>query len=119
MAEIFAFSTDELSFELRDAEGEKPEGIFDGIKEVIVTLSQGGDPIEKKLSDGGIGLDDEDASVNVRFDQDDTALLRGGTLDKPRTADIQVNLYYQNTDRDVTHEAKIPVYRNLHPKEMR
>lgn len=117
-AEIFVYATEELTFELRTAEGEKPVGIFDGIKEAIVTLSQGGGAIEKRLSDGEIGLDDEQAAVNVRFRQEDTARLQGGTSEKPKSADVQVNLYYHNTDRDVTHEAKVPVYRNLHAKRM-
>lgn len=116
MAEITTWTTAELDFVLRDETGEVPEGLLDGLSEAVVSIVQGNAKLEKRGED--VGVDIESATLHVRFDQAETAKLQGGTRAKPKTADTQVNLYYEDTSRNATYETQLNVYRNLHPQRL-
>lgn len=116
MADITTWTTAELDFVLRDEAGEVPEGLFDGLSEAVVSIVQGIEKLEKRGED--VGIDREGATLHVRFDQGETAKLQGGTRAKPKTADTQVNLCYDDTSRNATYETQIMVYRNLHPQRL-
>lgn len=118
MAELFAWATAELEFELRDQQGAIPEGILDGMEEAVVTIAQGGTVIEKRASDGSVGVDAPSAVLRVHLSQQETAKLKGGTKASPKSADAQVNIYYGDERRNATYESRIAVFRNLHPKRM-
>lgn len=120
LAEITTWTTAELDFVLRDETGEVPEGLFDGLSEAVVSIVQGNVQGNAKLEKRGedVGIDIENATLHVRFDQRETAKLQGGTRAKPKTADTQVNLYYEDTNRNATYETQLNVYRNLHPQRL-
>lgn len=118
MAEVFAWSTADLEFELRDEAGGVPDGILDGVSEVVVTVSQGGTAIERRMSDDQVHVDEEEAVVTIHLGQADTGRLRGGTRQKPKVAACQVNIYYTDGQRTATYEAQVSVLRNLHPRRL-
>lgn len=116
MADIIVWTTAELDFVLRDEQGEVPSGIFDGLQDAIVTISQSGARIEKRLAE--IGVEPETGTIHVVLTQQDTGRLQGGTRQAPKAADAQVNLYYQDSTRNATYEVRLNVLRNLHPQRM-
>lgn len=113
---VFAWATANLPFTFEHEDGTPAPEALDGWQQVIVTISQGQATVEKTGAD--VGVDPENAVVNVRLEQADTGRLKGGRNGEPKQASVQVNVYYGH-DRMATYESAIDVYRNLHPKEMR
>lgn len=118
MAEVFTWTTADLEFVLRDSSGEVPEGLLEGVSELLVTISQTGSPIEKRLTNDEVVIDPQEAIVSIHLTQAETGKLKGGTKSAPKKASCQVNIYYATTQRSATYETELSVLRNLHPKRL-
>lgn len=116
MIEIVEWTTSEIEFALKDPEGHVPEGILENLKDASVIIKQGLVGIEKRLED--MGIDVGEGTMTIHLSQAETGRLDGGTRANPRTANIQVNLYYENGERDASYEAQVAVLRNLHDRAM-
>lgn len=90
----------------------KPDGVLVNSKEIIVTILQGisGTLIEKTGEDLEINLTDN--TVTIHLSQEETARFQ------PGTAQVQVNILYEDRERDTTVQAQIGVYDNLHREIM-
>ena len=90
----------------------KPDGVLVNSKEIIVTILQGisGTLIEKTGADLAINLTDN--TVTIHLSQEETASFQ------PGTAQVQVNILYEDRERDTTVQAQIGVYDNLHREIM-
>ena len=86
------------------------EGCLEDVIEVIVSIKQNKALIEKKGDE--LGLDVANNIINFHLTQEDTSKFT------PGTALLQVNLYYENTARDVSAQATIQVKDNLHKELM-
>lgn len=117
MAEITVWTTAEVEFSVTDESGQVPEGIFDDLKDAIVTLKQGSTLMERHMNQ--LSIDPEQGTVTIHLAQDETAKFKGGTQAAPRKIDVQLNLYYATDERDATYETQISVLRNLHARRMR
>lgn len=88
-------------------------GILNGIANVVVSFGQKNVPIiEKDLSTSDVSLDAENDIINVHLSQEDTGKFSTGDVQ------VQVNLYYQGTERDATAQGTIQALANLHRKVM-
>lgn len=80
----------------------------DALKEyetVVVSIAQRGR--ETRQFSETLGIDPDEGRINVPLSQEDTAAFAAGI------ATVQVNIYYQNTERDVSARANIEVLGNL------
>ena len=84
------------------------EEALKGFKEVVVSIYQNTSGAEINRLSSELGIDEENDTVTISLSQEDTALF------KPGKALIQVNIYYDNTERDVTTMAEIEVKNNLY-----
>ena len=92
-----------------------PVGILEGYKHIVVSI------VQKGMTQ--INKTEEDLNINVGTDtitlyltQEETGKFMGGENNNPRKAEIQVNIYYNNSERDVSTVGSIDVYNNLYSK---
>ena len=104
-AHFYIYETVDLPIVLSD-----PTALQD-YEKVVVSISQT-DYHELNISDG-LGIDVDNATINVHLTQEQTAKFRKGV------AKIQVNIKYKNTNRDVSAMAHIDVFDNLYKEIMR
>lgn len=103
MPYFYVYETVTFPIQLSD-----PDALQDSEK-VVVTISQKSVKLDKENP----SLDKETGRITLYLNQEETAMF------KPKsTADIQVNIYYENGERDVTNTAKIRVLDNLYKKVM-
>ena len=89
----------------------KRQGILDNLKEVMVSIKQLNVQINKNEDD--LGIDTDNNIINVYLTQEETAKFQPG-----RSGKMQVNLYYDDKERDVSVEIEVKVYDNLYRKVM-
>lgn len=87
----------------------KPE-VLEGYEKIVVSISQI-NQVKLHISDG-LGVDTEQGIINVHLTQEDTAKFKVGT------ATVQINIKYENSDRDVSAQAEISVLDNLYKEVM-
>ena len=93
---------------------EDPEPILEGLKNIIVSLGQYNTLVlEKDMSSPDIGVDDENDTINLHLTQDDTAKFKPN-----EDVLIQVNILYDNHERDTTAQATVRALANLHENIM-
>ena len=90
----------------------KPDGVLVNSREIIVTILQGvsGAMVEKTGADLTINLAEN--AVELHMSQEETAKFQ------PGTALIQVNILYDDEERDTSVQGKMNVYDNLHREIM-
>lgn len=91
-----------------------PTGVLEGYEHIIVSLCQAGIQIDKTEDD--LTIDVENDTITLSLSQEETSQFLGGDNNNPRKADIQVNIYYNNSERDVSTLGSIDVYNNLYGK---
>lgn len=110
MAYFFIYETVDfplkLSFKDTTIEGK----VLDNYSKVVVSLSQGKELLEKSED---LGIDTENDIINLHLTQEETALFKPN-----RQVSLQVNIYYEDTERDTSFETFIDVYDNLHKEIM-
>ena len=106
MSSFYRFETKEFTLNFT------PNGVLDGYSKIVVSLAQSGIEKVSKTNDDLV-IDVTNNKIIVDFSQEDTSLFRPG-----EDAELQVNIYYENTERDVSKKATIKVLDNLHKKIM-
>ena len=89
----------------------EPEGCLESYDKVLVTMAQGGE-VKIQKWDNVLGIDVPNNRVNMSLSQEETSLFVGGKKGSPKVVDIQVNIYYENGERDTTFTETIDVYDN-------
>ena len=111
MASFTQWTTEDLKIILEDDEGNPVEGVLDDVKNLVVTITQGSVVENWFLED--IGLDQANSTINLPISQE-----RSGRFEGDKTAKVQVNILYNDSERDATAKGKIDVFDNLYDKEM-
>lgn len=95
----------------------EPTGCLNNYDKIVVSLAQFGNTILEKW-DNVLGIDAENDRINMSLSQEETAMFTGGKKGSPKTVDIQVNIYYENDERDTTFNETIDVYDNQYKEVM-
>lgn len=106
MTGFYIYETVDLPFQL--SREDETTGILADCKNVIISFQQLDTLIEKDKSSPDVAIDDENDIINVHLSQEDTAAF------KPGHVSIQINILYENMERDTSVEAIVKAYRNLH-----
>lgn len=113
MASFYVWETVDFKLVLEKDGG----GVFDGIKDVIVSFRQptGGRKamVEKDLKSGSLIVDGAENSIIVHLGQEDTAVFKAA-----KDVLVQVNLLYENGERDTSVQESIEALSNLHEEVM-
>lgn len=100
MAYFYIYETVEFPIQLSDTDALKNS------KAVVVSLKQGGVQLDKVNPD----MNRDTGLISLYLSQEETSMFKVGNVD------IQVNIYYENKERDVTTRARINVLDNLYKK---
>lgn len=111
MASFYKYETVEIPLKFT------PEGVLNGYKHIMVSIVQNG-IVQVDKSEEELNIDTEEDTITVLLSQEETGMFMGGDLQEPITAQIQVNIYYENAERDVSTIGEIDVYNNLYSKVM-
>lgn len=103
MASFYRFET--ISMPLKFT----PEGVLEDYKHIIVSISQNGVLLINKNEDDLV-IDSTTDTITISLSQEETGLFQ------PTKAYIQVNIYYNDSERDVSTQAAIDVLDNLYEK---
>ena len=83
---------------------------LEGYEDIVVSIAQPGR--ELHLTGDELGIDVDAQTVNVHLAQEQTGRFKAGT------AEIQLNVYYSDTERDTSAKGKLDVYDNLYRQVM-
>ena len=108
MARFYRFETIDIPLEFT------PEGVLNNYKHIVVSIAQDGIVQIDKTEDDMI-IDVENDKIIVSLSQEETGKFISGN-EKVAKAKIQVNIYYENSERDVSAVETIDVYDNLYKK---
>ena len=111
MAQFYVWET--VDFPLQLKREDETTGILEDCKDVIVSFEQQGILLEKDIESPDIELDVENDIINVHLTQEDT-----GQFKPDRDVTVQVNILYEDTERDATAHGTIKALRNLHKAVM-
>ena len=100
MVEITQYTTDKFTISFR-----KPD-VLDDYAKIIVSIDQGKIQVEKTEEE----LEIEDNVITVSLTQEDTGKFA------PGKAEVQVNIYYEDTERKATYINQLDILRNNHKK---
>lgn len=109
---FYQWETADLEIIIEDDDGNPKAGVLDNLKDVVVSISQGPGKQEDWHLDE-LGIDAAASTVNLHLTQQKAGKFSG---DAP--AKVQVNILYNNGERDVTVKGTIDVFSNLYRKEM-
>lgn len=109
MAHFYTYETVEIPLTFT------PAGVLEGYRHIVVSIVQD-DIARVDKKDSELSIDTANDTVVVSLTQEETAKFRGGNDKQSKTAKIQVNVYYENTSRDVSIIKEISVYDNLYKK---
>lgn len=104
---FYIFESETLTITLESEEG----GVLEGYRDVCVNIEQGEAKVVKHADE--LGIDVENSTIAVTLSQEETARFSPGTSMKPGTAKLQVNILYEDGERDVSVQAAIEVRDNL------
>ncbi|MCQ3908916.1 MAG: hypothetical protein MJ200_05335 [Mycoplasmoidaceae bacterium] len=92
----------------------KPTGVLYDYSHIVVSIVQNGiTKVNKHEND--LEIDTENDTIIISLSQEETSKFVGGVRD-PREALIQVNIYYNDHERDVSTVGTINVFDNLYDK---
>lgn len=106
MARFYRFETIEIPLKFT------PTGVLNNYRHIIVSIEQNGIQINKNENE--LSIDTENDLITISLSQEETSKFYGGNLTTPEKANIQVNIYYESTERDVSTIGTIDVYDNLY-----
>ena len=96
-----------------------PTGVLENYSHIVVSIGQKGIvQIDKTEEDSGLEIDVENDTIVLSLSQEETGKFTGGDSISNK-AQIQVNIYYDNAERDVSTVGTIDVYNNLYEKVIR
>ena len=90
-----------------------PETALDGFKDVIVTLAQEWSEAIVEKSTADLVIKEQEGQIDVGLSQEETAKFVPGKVR------IQVNLLYNDSERDTTVQGVVEARDNLHRKVMK
>lgn len=111
MAYFFIWETVDFPLQLSFKDATIEGKVLDEYSKVVVSLKQGSTLLEK--SDEDLGIDAENDIINLHLSQEETAMFKPN-----KQLALQVNIYYDDTERDTSFETYIDVYDNLHKELM-
>lgn len=106
----FFYQWETVDFPIKLEYSDGTGGVLDGYKDVKATLSQAGILLTKGIDE--LGIDADNDIVNMHLSQEETARFVVGSCE------LQVNIYYHDTERDVTTRGRIMVEKNLYKELM-
>lgn len=87
------------------------DGVLDGIKDVIVSFVQGATRVDFHADD--LEIDVATNTLTAHFTQEQAGLFTGN-----REAAVQVNVLYDDGERDVSARGKVAILPNLYEEVM-
>lgn len=90
-----------------------PNEVLEGYKHIVVSIAQDKSVLVNKKEDE-LEIDVPENKITVHLSQEETARFDGGDRNNPGKAKIQVNIYYNNSERDVSTVGMLDVYDNLY-----
>lgn len=111
MAQFYVWET--VDFPIQLLREDESTGILTNCKNVIVSFEQQGILVEKDMSSPDVSLDEENDIINVHLSQEETGQFR-----PKKDVNVQINILYEDTERDTSAEAIIKALRNLHREVM-
>lgn len=108
MARFYRYETVEIPLQFT------PQGVLQNYRHIVVSIAQDG-MVQINKTENEIVVDTEQDLIVLSLTQEETGkFASSGT--SPRQAKIQVNIYYESTERDVSTVGYIDVYDNLYKK---
>ena len=107
---FFQWETADVKIMLVDQDDNPIPGILNGVKDVTASFVQGINSQHFHLEQ--LGVDPATSSIFVRFEQEQSAVFIKGK------AEVQVNIYYDNAERDTSLKGVINIYDNLYKRIM-
>ena len=107
MESIYTYTTPSFTISFKES------NVLTNYRKIVVSLKQDGITEIDKFEDD-LEIDLEQDTITVEFTQEETGKLFGGKPDDPNYARIQVNIYYEDEDRNSTSTETIEVYSNLY-----
>ncbi len=92
-----------------------PTGVLNNYKHIVVSIIQNG-IIQIDKTEDDLSIDINEDTITISLSQEETGKFSGGDENNPKMAKIQVNIYYENKERDVSTVGIIDVYDNLYKK---
>ena len=89
-------------------------GILNDCKDVVISFYQQGFLLEFYKDDANVGIDVENDKLNVYLGQEQTGMFKPDVI-----ITVQVNVLYENAERNTTCTGAIRPLANLHRKIMR
>lgn len=111
MGEFYIWETKDFNFQLEWQEGST--GSLNDLKDAIISFQQGKVLLEKDISSPDVGIDADENIIFVHLSQTDTGSFVEGKVK------VQINLYYEDTERDATVKIELNVLDNLHKGVMK
>lgn len=102
MVSIYRYETATLPLKF------KPTGVLNDYKHIIVSIAQNGIQVDKDEND--LTIDTTNDTITLSLTQEDTGKF------KSQRAEIQVNIYYNNEERDVSTRGAVVFLDNLYKK---
>lgn len=93
---FYIFESETFTITLNCEEG----NVLEDYKTVCVSLEQGSAKVDKFTDE--LGIDAENGTIAFHLSQTETALFSPGTKMRPGTANLQVNILYNDGERDVS-----------------
>ena len=117
--EAFFYIYETVDFPIQVVSDDGSTGILEGYKVVIVSFGQNGkEIIAKDSSMSDVSVDVSTDTINVHLSQEDTALFKIPKTDDSAPVEVQVNILYEDKERDTSAEGEIEARNNLHKKVM-
>ena len=105
---FYQYTTANIPLKLEYCDG--TSGVLEGYKDIKVTLSQAGVTLTKGLDELGVDIDED--TVILPLKQYETGLF--ATM----ACEVQVNIFYEDKERDASTMGKIMVKKNLYKEIM-
>jgi len=107
MARFYRFETVDIPMKLT------PVGVLENYSKIIVSIAQEG-MVQINKNENELSIDVNNDVITMSLTQEETSKFAGGSNGNPRKATIQINIYYESTERDVSTTGTIDVYDNLY-----
>ena len=111
MSSFYQWETVDLELVIEDDDGTPKTGVLDGVRDVAVSLAQGCTRLDVHIDD--LHIDAEASTIDLHLSQEEA-----GRFSAKEEVVVQVNILYENGERDVTEKGFVHVYDNLYRRVM-
>ena len=109
MAHFYVYETVDIPIKLKTENTE----ILKDYTEIVVSIVQKNPLVQIDKFTDEIGINVETNTLTIHLSQEETAKFYAD-----KVAEVQVNIYYENTERDTSAKGTIDVLENLYKKQM-